>query len=266
MGGPGNAYADPYNNYRVSTIPVSTAGTFSVANAKWTSGPSLPRQDDDLHRKAGGSRVPPRLRGASTTRRRTRPETAPAADTRRSPRQRTRAPEPRDRHVMSRVDAWWSEEPRRSPAEYACELAGDRFWRDPKRRLIGTHPDFPDVAWLLDLDANVAHALVLVLSRMPAEGRRSFADVFFEEARPAAGAMSSTSKPSWLARPRPPSNAGKLPTSSHSFSSSPPCTSRSPDRLARSLDGEVGTRAGVDSGRCGWVSFSVPWSQAMLGS
>jgi hypothetical protein len=37
MGGPGNAYADPYNNYRVGTIPVSATGTFSVANAKWTS-------------------------------------------------------------------------------------------------------------------------------------------------------------------------------------------------------------------------------------
>jgi hypothetical protein len=38
MGGPGNAYADPYNNYRAATIPVSATGTFSVANAKWTSG------------------------------------------------------------------------------------------------------------------------------------------------------------------------------------------------------------------------------------
>ena len=37
MGGPGNAYADPYNNYRVATIPVSATSTFSVANAKWTS-------------------------------------------------------------------------------------------------------------------------------------------------------------------------------------------------------------------------------------
>jgi hypothetical protein len=37
MGGPGNAYADPYNNYRVGTIPVSATGTFSVANVKWTS-------------------------------------------------------------------------------------------------------------------------------------------------------------------------------------------------------------------------------------
>lgn len=36
MGGPGNAFADPYNNYRVATIPVSPTGTFSIANAKWT--------------------------------------------------------------------------------------------------------------------------------------------------------------------------------------------------------------------------------------
>lgn len=32
MGGPGNAYADPYNNYLVGTIPVSATGTFSVKN------------------------------------------------------------------------------------------------------------------------------------------------------------------------------------------------------------------------------------------
>jgi hypothetical protein len=37
MGGPGNAYADPYNTYHVGTIPVSATGTFSVANVKWTS-------------------------------------------------------------------------------------------------------------------------------------------------------------------------------------------------------------------------------------
>lgn len=37
MGGPGNAYADPYNNYLIGTIPISATGTFSIANAKWTS-------------------------------------------------------------------------------------------------------------------------------------------------------------------------------------------------------------------------------------
>jgi len=35
MGGPGNAYADPYNNYRAATIPVSATGTFSAENVKW---------------------------------------------------------------------------------------------------------------------------------------------------------------------------------------------------------------------------------------
>jgi uncharacterized protein (DUF2267 family) len=37
------------------------------------------------------------------------------------------------------------------------------------------------VAELLDLDASVAHALVLILSRLPKSRRRAFADVFFEE-------------------------------------------------------------------------------------
>ena len=39
IGGPGNAYADPYNNYLVGTIPVSATGTFSVKNV-----PSITRQ------------------------------------------------------------------------------------------------------------------------------------------------------------------------------------------------------------------------------
>ena len=36
MGGPGNAYADPYNTYQVGTIPISASGTFSVKNVPWT--------------------------------------------------------------------------------------------------------------------------------------------------------------------------------------------------------------------------------------
>jgi hypothetical protein len=70
---------------------------------------------------------------------------------------------------------------RRSPAEYACELARDRFWRDERRRLMATHPDFPDVAMFLQLEEEVAHALVLVLSRLPEERRQPFAEGFFEE-------------------------------------------------------------------------------------
>ena len=84
---------------------------------------------------------------------------------------------------MSRVDDWLSEEPRRSPAEYATELAGDRFWRDEQQRLIGTHPDFPEATWLLDLNDELAHGVLLVLSRLPEERRRPFADVFFAERR-----------------------------------------------------------------------------------
>jgi len=82
---------------------------------------------------------------------------------------------------MSRIDRWRSEEPRRSPAEYATELARDRFWRDEQQRLIGTHPDFPDAAWLLGLNEELAHGLVLTLSRLPVDRRQPFAQVFFDE-------------------------------------------------------------------------------------
>ncbi len=84
---------------------------------------------------------------------------------------------------MSRIDRWWSEEPRRSPAEYATELARDRFWRNEQQRLIGTHPDFPDAATLLGLNEELAHGLVLTLSRLPEDRRQPFAQVFFDESR-----------------------------------------------------------------------------------
>src|ERR671930_673548 len=78
---------------------------------------------------------------------------------------------------MSRMDRWFAERP--SPAEIACALAGDKFWRDARLRLIGTHPDWPDAAFLLRLDEAVAHAFVLVLSGLPAARRRDFAEAFY---------------------------------------------------------------------------------------
>ncbi len=89
----------------------------------------------------------------------------------------------RDWLPMSRFDVWWSEEPRRSPAEYSTELARDRFWRDGRQRLIGTHPDFPEVTMLLGLNEELAHALVLTLSQLPEDSREPFAQVFFDERR-----------------------------------------------------------------------------------
>jgi hypothetical protein len=47
---------------------------------------------------------------------------------------------------VTRAAYWYSERPQRPPAECACLLAGDRFWRDERLSLLGTHPDFPDVA------------------------------------------------------------------------------------------------------------------------
>jgi hypothetical protein len=80
---------------------------------------------------------------------------------------------------VSRIDRWFQERPRRPPAEIACLLARDRFWRDDQRRLIGTHPDWPDAAELLDLGEELAHAVVLVLSQLPEALRRDFADAFY---------------------------------------------------------------------------------------
>jgi hypothetical protein len=81
---------------------------------------------------------------------------------------------------MSRFERWWAEDPRRTPAQYAAALARDRFWRDEQLRLIGTHPDFPEVTMLLDdLDEALAHALLLILSRLPKDRREPFAEAFF---------------------------------------------------------------------------------------
>jgi hypothetical protein len=82
--------------------------------------------------------------------------------------------------AMTRVTRWYHERPRRPPAEIACLLARDRFWRDEGRRLIGTHPEFPDAEWVLETEAEVGHALVLVLSRLPARRRAGFAAAFYE--------------------------------------------------------------------------------------
>ncbi len=63
-------------------------------------------------------------------------------------------------------------------------LARDRFWKDERRRLIGTPRDWPEVAeLLLDLNAEFAHAFVMVLSRLPAARRRGFADAFYDQRR-----------------------------------------------------------------------------------
>ena len=66
-----------------------------------------------------------------------------------------------------------------APADYACTLASSRFWRDERQRLIGTHPDFPEAAMLLERPQELAHALVLVLSRLPKTERPRFAERFY---------------------------------------------------------------------------------------
>ena len=70
-----------------------------------------------------------------------------------------------------RVGEWWSEQPRRPPAEYATLLARKRVWRDVQRSFVVSVPDLWDVDVLLELDVELAHALVFVLAgyRQPSD-------------------------------------------------------------------------------------------------
>lgn len=81
---------------------------------------------------------------------------------------------------MARVDDWWSEHPRREPAEYAVELSRARVWHD-ERRFVRTIPGVEESAPLLGLDPSFAHAFVLVLSQLPAAARQPFAESFYAE-------------------------------------------------------------------------------------
>jgi hypothetical protein len=81
---------------------------------------------------------------------------------------------------VSRVDEWWSDQPRQAPAEYTTRLARKRVWRDVERSFIATVPDLEDVSFLLQADVELAHALVFVLSRLPKVEAREFADHFYE--------------------------------------------------------------------------------------
>lgn len=78
----------------------------------------------------------------------------------------------------------WSERPRRPPAEYALRLARKRAWQDVERCFIATVADAEEAAPLLELDVELAHALVLVLTRLPQADRRAFAEAFYARRRP----------------------------------------------------------------------------------
>jgi hypothetical protein len=67
------------------------------------------------------------------------------------------------------------------PDELACALAADRFWRDETARLIGSHPDWPDAAFFLDIEEAIAHAFVLALSQLRSGERLGFARAFYAE-------------------------------------------------------------------------------------
>ena len=99
---------------------------------------------------------------------------------------------------MPPAEDWFEDEgPRPRPADVACTLAEDRFWRDERLRLIGSHPDWPDAAYLLDLGEELAHALVLVLSRLPVSRRRAFADAFYSERHARKSSRRATRARAW---------------------------------------------------------------------
>ena len=81
------------------------------------------------------------------------------------------------------TESWDDEEPRPPAAELACRFARGRFWQDAQRRLIATHPGWPGPASDLGLPDELAHALVLVLSRLRDPHRRGFADAFYAAER-----------------------------------------------------------------------------------
>src|SRR6478752_5387695 len=80
---------------------------------------------------------------------------------------------------MAGVSSWLFEEPR-CPAESACRLARSTYWRKGHERFIGSHRDWPDAAYVLELEEDLAHGFVLALSTLGARDRRGFADAFYE--------------------------------------------------------------------------------------
>ena len=100
---------------------------------------------------------------------------------------------------MPRVHEWWNEDPPRRPVDYACELARARFWRDDSRRFIETSQDVADAAPLLDLEEELAHAFVLVLSELPVSARLRFAERFYAEREPRFGGWTLATAESRLA-------------------------------------------------------------------
>jgi hypothetical protein len=92
---------------------------------------------------------------------------------------------------MPGLDEWFSERPRRRPAEYAAELARGRVWSSG-RRFISTVPAVEEAAPLLGLEPELAHALVLVLNRLPAAERAPFAERFYDSRRSSIDAAEAT--------------------------------------------------------------------------
>lgn len=86
--------------------------------------------------------------------------------------------------IMNRRFAEWVEQDPTPPRpEIACRLARARFWRNGNERFTGTHPDWPDAAYFLDLEETFAHAFVLLLSVLPASDRLAFAEAYYDVRR-----------------------------------------------------------------------------------
>jgi hypothetical protein len=84
---------------------------------------------------------------------------------------------------MPSFEAWWAEEQLRPPADYAVELAAARTLRPSDQLFLATDRDVEEHAAFLDVEPELAHALVLALRDRPKARRLELAIAFYAARR-----------------------------------------------------------------------------------
>jgi hypothetical protein len=80
---------------------------------------------------------------------------------------------------VASFEDWWADEPRRPPADYAVALAAARTLRPDEALFLKTDKDVQEYASLLEVEPELAHALVLMLRSAPKAKRRELATAFY---------------------------------------------------------------------------------------
>lgn len=106
----------------------------------------------------------------------------PASEAGASSRFRHARRDVRMRPVASFED-WWADDPRRPPADYAVALAAAQALRPDEDLFLTTDEDVQEYASFLELEPELAHALVLVLRNAPKARRRELAAAFYSARR-----------------------------------------------------------------------------------